>query len=185
MGPLMTHDSAIYLASALLGALAGGLISLGVTARNARRDRRVRYGEAMLATLGQAHRKVGGASGTRGEPGPDPGRLVSGRLLFPDEARAIWVQAELASTLEWRTSARRAIEGWALYFYEALSRGAGSELQLEWLEQQLEIGTYLVIAWTAGRATGRDFRRSGAEVEVLFGPHPSEGETPDYGQFPT
>jgi len=185
MGPLMTHDSAIYLASALLGALFGGLISLGVTARNARRDRRVRYGEAMLATLGQAHRKVGGASGTRGEPGPDPGRLVSGRLLFPDEARAIWVQAELASTLEWRTSARRAIEGWALYFYEALSRGAGRELQLEWLEQQLEIGTYLVIAWTAGHAAGRDFRRSGHEVEALFGPHPSESETPDYGQFPT
>lgn len=105
------------------------------------------------------------------------------RLELRDEAVAIWAQTELAATLSRTRSGRRAMQGWALHFNEALTRGAATKAQLEWLERQLDLAVYIVIAWTARHAEVRDFRRSGEEVEALFG-HPTAADLPDYGRFP-
>jgi hypothetical protein len=100
-----------------------------------------------------------------------------------DEAVAVWSQTALASTLEW-PAGRRAMQMWGLQIYESLSRGVSGRAQLEWLEHRLDLAVYLVIAWTAGYASGRDFNRSGDEVERLFGPALHAGDMPDYGAPP-
>lgn len=158
----MTPDSAVYLTSALIGAVVGGLISLSVSAYSARRERRARYGESLLATLASAHRKLAEAlAADEAQPR---------RLVFRDEAIAIWTQGELASTLEWSAGGRRAMRDWTTHFYELLSCGAGEARELRSLDRQLDLGVYIVIAWTARHAKGRDFRRPASEIEELFGP---------------
>jgi hypothetical protein len=158
-------DSAVYLTAALMGAVVGGLISLSVSAQSARRERRARYGESLLATLTNAHRRLATAVAMVEESSALPGRVV-----LRDEAIAIWTQGELAATLEWSASGRRAMRDWATDFYELLSRGAGEVRELQSLDRQLDLGVYIVIAWTARHARGRDFRRPGSEIERLFGP---------------
>jgi len=157
-------DAVVYLASALLGALVGGLVSLGVSSRSARRARRERYGEALLAALLAAQKKLAGAT----EDAPTTVR---------DEALEVWLQTELAATLELSRSGRRAMQARAAGLYEALTEGAVSGLDEE-LEEQLDVVTYLVVAWTAGHARGRDFARPTEELAPLFGPQFQDSEVP-------
>lgn len=167
----MSLDAAVYLSSALLGALVGGLISLMVSARSARRSRRARYGEALLSVLGQAHRRV--AASASGASASEP-------LVLRDEAIELWARTELAAILERSRAGRRAMQGWGHHLHEVLSRGVSGRPELEHLEHQLDLAVYLVIAWTAGRAKGRDFLRPASEVESLFGPY----DVPDYRRPP-
>jgi hypothetical protein len=178
----MTADSAVYLASALLGSLVGGLISFAVSLTGSHRDRRARYGEALLETLGQAQGKVENALATLPEPSQDSPGAHREPLRLRDEARLIWAQTELASTLEWTVNGRRAMQGRAAHFYEPLTRGIDDRPQLEWLEEQLGMGTYLVITWSARHAKGRDFRRPLKEIERLFGSKYRATELAGYGK---
>ena len=84
----MSSDAFVYLAAAMLRALVGGLASFAVSARGARRDRRARYGESMLETLGAAHRKLAQADDAQGEEAAE--------LNLRDEAINLWAQTELA-----------------------------------------------------------------------------------------
>ena len=175
----MSTDSSVYVASALLGAVLGGLISFVVSLRNARRERRARYGEALLTTLLETHRRVAEAVGSAAEDEPAAIDATTTR----DEAVALWAQTELASTLEPRAG-RRAMQAWSLQLYDMLTSGARGSAQLQWLEDCLDLAVYLVIAWTAGYASGRDFARSGSDVAQRFGPTVRSADMPDYGERP-
>ena len=58
----MQFDAAVYVLAALLGALLGGIISLTVSVRSARRERRARYGESLVNALTAAERRLAAAS---------------------------------------------------------------------------------------------------------------------------
>lgn len=153
----VSSDAVISLASALLGALVGGVASFAIASRGARRDRRARYGEAMLATLGVVHSKVAAARA-------DPAAPVELR----DEAISLWAQAELACTLEWRRG-RREMRAWVHRLHDTLINVKAGDTDLAALERQLDLGVYLVIAWTAREATGQDFARPAQEIDAHFG----------------
>lgn len=155
----------------------GGLGSLAVSSRSARRDRRTRYGEALLGTLREAYRHVSAASGLDPE-GTEPGN--AGSIALRDEALSLWAQTELASTLE-RPTGRQAIRAWSAQLYDALSQPPTNSEQVERLEHRLGLAVYLVSAWTAGHASGRDFARPGAEVEQIFAPARQSDGMPNYG----
>jgi hypothetical protein len=168
----------VYVVSALLGALLGGLISFAVAARSSRRDRRARYGESLLHTLSSAEQRLAAvyesdARGALREP-----------VTLRDEAVAVWSRTELASSLE-SGSGRRAMQAWGEQLFEVLSLGAENHAQVGWLIQRLDLAVYITIAWTAGYASGSDFARPASEVAMMFGPSVHEDEKPDYGRRPT
>ncbi|UOE44828.1 hypothetical protein [Agromyces larvae] len=156
----------VYIAAALLGAVVGGFITMGVSARSARRERRARYGEALLSALNAAHRTI---VARLAHPAAGGGAHPAAR----DEALAIWIQTELAATME-LPRGRRSMQQWGAQFYEWLSDTADDDLA--WLDHRLDLGTYLVIAWIAGYAKGRDFALSADEVEGRFAPRFRQGD---------
>ncbi|GAA1274774.1 hypothetical protein GCM10009646_72040 [Streptomyces aureus] len=160
------------MASALLGAVVGGLGSFAVSLQSARLARRTRYGEALLGTLREAHRHVAPAASGSGPRGVEPDGADS--IVLRDEALALWAQTELASTLE-RSAGRHAIRSWSLHFYDELSNNLMNREQAKRLEHRLDLAVYLVSAWTAGHASGRDFARSDPEVERAFAPSSNAG----------
>ena len=88
-------DAAVYVLAALLGALLGGAISLIVSIRSARRERRARYGESLLNALTAAERGLALAA----EP-QQHGPVLLEPVWLREEAVAVWSFTELASTLE-------------------------------------------------------------------------------------
>lgn len=157
---MVSPESIVHLSAALLGAVVGGVISWVVASRAARRERCARYGERLMESFLSAHRKVARALS---ELEASAAEALPARLAFPDEATAIWTQAEIASRLEWSRSTRRAMQGWAVTHFDALYQGATTKAQRQWLERLLDLGLYLVIAWTVCHATGADFRRPADE----------------------
>ncbi len=77
------------------------------------------------------------------------------------------------------------MQGWAVTHFDALHQGATTKAQRQWLERLLDLGLYLVIAWTVRHATGADFRRPADEVAALLAPDPTAADTPDYGRPPS
>lgn len=149
----------VYVASALLGALVGGLVSFAVSALNARRERRIRYGEALLKSLGAAQQRV---SATAHVDAAHP-------LILREEAGSIWIEAKLMSTLE-RRAGRRGLETWSSGLYDTMVSGIVDEGEVDRLQHRLEVAVFLVIAWTARYANGRDFTRPEEDIEKFFGP---------------
>jgi hypothetical protein len=98
--------AAIYVSAALLGALLGGGISLLVSTRSARRERRARYGESLLNALTAAERRLASAA----EP-QQHGPVLIEPILLREEAVAVWSFTELASTPESPTG-REAMRAW-------------------------------------------------------------------------
>ena len=76
------------------------------------------------------------------------------------------------------------MRAWGLQLFGDIVHGASNDAQMTWLFEQLDLAVYLTIAWTAGRATGRDFARPGTEIARMFAPAPGTQDTPDYGQRP-
>lgn len=77
-------EPTVYVLAALLGTLAGGLVSLVVSARNARRERRARYGEAIAWLARHADGTDFARSGD--EIAADFGPDASG-IVLPDYGR--------------------------------------------------------------------------------------------------
>jgi hypothetical protein len=165
-------DAAVYVLAALLGALLGGAISLIVSIRSARRERRARYGESLLNALTAAERKLALAA----EPQPQGPVLVE-PIWLREEAVAAWSFTELASTLE-SPPGRNAMRAWGLQLFDALVHGASNDAQMKRLFDRLDLAVFLTIAWTAGDATGRDFARPGTETASMFGPTLQAVDTP-------
>lgn len=162
----MSPDAVVYLASALLGALIGGLSSFTISARGARRERRSRYGERLLTTLERAHHKLSDAAERyRAEGGPPGGVALRAR----EEAIALWAQTELAAILEW-SAGRRAMQHWGHRMHDLLATETVRGEELARMEEQLDLGVYLVVAWTARHARGRDFALDDAEIARHFAP---------------
>lgn len=174
----MGLGAGVYVLAALLGALVGGAISLIVSTRSARRERRARYGESLLTVLTAAERGLASAT----EP-QQHGPVLLKPILLREEAVAVWSYAELASTLESPTG-RRAMRAWGLQLFDALVHGASNDAQMLWLFDLLDLAVYLTIARTAGDANGRDFARPGIEIARMYGPARPTQDTPDYGQRP-
>jgi hypothetical protein len=172
-------DAAVYVLAALLGALLGGAISLIVSTRSARRERRARYGESLLNALSAAERGLASAA----EP-QQRGPVLLEPIWLREEAVAVWSSTELASTLE-SPPGRNAMRAWGLQLFDALVHGASNDAQILWLFNRLDLAVFLTIAWTAGDASGRDFARPGTEIASMFGPTAQAGDTPDYGQRPS
>jgi hypothetical protein len=164
-------DAAVYVLAALLGALLGGAISLIVSTRSARRERRARYGESLLNALTAAERRLASAA----EP-QQHGPVLLEPILLREEAVAVWSFIELASTLEPPTG-REAMRAWGLQLFDALVHGASNDAQMVWLFRRLDLAVFLTSAWTAGDATGRDFARPGTEIASMSAP-PCEDNTP-------
>ena len=78
----------MYLLAALLGALVGGAISLIVSTRAARTERRARYGESLLNALAAAERRL--ASATEPE---HHGPVLLEPILPREDAIAVWACA--------------------------------------------------------------------------------------------
>ena len=95
MATFVEVDAALYVLAALLGALLGGAISLIVSVRSARRERRARYGESLLNALTAAERGLASAA----EP-QQHGPVLLEPIWLREEAVAVWSFTELASTLE-------------------------------------------------------------------------------------
>ena len=76
------------------------------------------------------------------------------------------------------------MRAWGLQLFGDIVHGASNDAQMTWLFERLDLAVYLIIAWTAGHATGRDFARPGTEIARMFGPAPRAQDTPDYGQRP-
>ena len=174
----MGLHAAVYLLAALLGALVGGAISLIVSTRAARTERRARYGESLLNALAAAERRLASAT----EP-QQHGPVLLEPILLREDAIAVWSCAELASTLE-SPAGQKAMRAWGLQLFGDIVHGASNDAQMTWLFERLDLAVYLTIAWTAGSATGRDFARPGTEIARMFGPAPRAQDTPDYGQRP-
>jgi hypothetical protein len=172
-------DAAVYVLAALLGALLGGAISLIVSIRSARRERRARYGESLLNALTAAERGLASAA----EP-QQHGPVLIEPIWLREEAVAVWSFTELASTLE-SPPGRNAMRAWGLQLFDALVHGASNDAQMKWLFDRLDLAVFLTIAWTAGDATGRDFARPGTEIASMFGPTLRAEDAPDYGQRPS
>ena len=169
----------MYVLAALLGALLGGAISLIVSTRSARRERRARYGESLLNALAATERRLASAT----EP-QQHGPVLLERILLREDAIAVWSLTELASTLE-SPAGRKAMRAWGLQLFGAIVHGASNDAQMTWLFDRLDLAVYLTIAWTAGDATGRDFARPATEIASMFGPDLRAQDTPDYGQRPS
>ena len=99
-------DTGVYLLAALLGALVGGVISLIVSTRAARAERRARYGESLLNALAAAERRLASAT----EP-QHHGPVLLEPILLREDAIAVWSCAELASTLE-SPAGQKAMRAW-------------------------------------------------------------------------
>jgi hypothetical protein len=174
----VSSQSLVYIGASLLGALVGGVMTLLVSHRSSVHALRARYGEAMLAALGAAHQKVEHAMSA------SDGGADETALRFTEEATAIWAQTELGSTLARGTRGRRAMQSWGLHFHDALTRGARTRAELEWLDQQLTTGEMLVIAWIGRLASSGDFQLPREEVERRFAPRYRDTDLPDYGARP-
>ncbi|MCL2393952.1 MAG: hypothetical protein FWC87_04615 [Acidimicrobiaceae bacterium] len=175
----MALHAVVYVLAALLGALFGGAISLIVSTRSARRERRARYGESLLNALTAAERRLASAA----EP-QQHGAVLIEPIMLREEAVAVWSFTELASTLESPTG-REAMRAWGLQLFDVLVHGASNDVQMMWLFDRLDLAVFLTSAWTAGDATGSDFARSGTEIANMFGPALRGQHPPDYGQRPT
>jgi len=170
----------VPLVSALLGAVVGGLATYLASLALGRRERRARYGEALLASLGAARRKTQQTRAEFDRYSPQgTGRLKQGIQLW-EEAAAISAQTGLAASLAWTSAGKRAMQGWALHHHESLLAGVTSRAEMIWLLDQLQVGEYLVIAWVAGDARARDFRLSRDDVVQRFGPKYRDVDMPDY-----
>lgn len=98
----------VPIGSAVAGAVAGGFVARIVSFGEARRVRRERYGQNILAALGTA----GVAARTAQEraeqehylneigQAPEGPGDVSEPLMLPSEAREIWVNTQLAASIE-------------------------------------------------------------------------------------
>lgn len=127
----MVLHAAVYVSAALLGALLGGAISLIVSIRSARRERRARYGESLLNALAAAERRLASAT----EPHEHGPVLLEPVLLR--EAIAVWSFAELASTLESPTG-RKTMRAWGLQLFGDIVHGASNDAQMTWLFNRLD-----------------------------------------------
>lgn len=181
--------AAIPFGAAVVGALVGGLVTLFVARRESLRARRERYAQSLLDALGSARvavRAMRARAATEEylastAQAPEYASDVAEPIVRWREARDIQVNAHLASQLERRRSARNAMHGWALHHHESLLAGSMHVSELEWLDEQLLLGEYLVIAWAAGRAPGADFRLPKSAVLEKYGPQFRELDVPDYG----
>ncbi|MBO0747044.1 MAG: hypothetical protein J2O47_01770 [Acidimicrobiaceae bacterium] len=142
----MALHAAVYVSAALLGALLGGAISLIVSTRSARRERRARYGESLLNALTAAERRL--ASGA--EP-QQHGPVLIEPVLLREQAVAVWSLTELASTLESPTG-RESMRAWGLQLFDALVHGVSNDAQMMWLFDRLDLAVFLTSAWTVGNA---------------------------------
>ena len=113
--------------AALLGALVGGAISLIVSTRAARTERRARYGESLLNALAAAERRL--ASATEPE---HHGPVLLEPILLREDAIAVWSRAELASTLE-SPAGQKAMRAWGLQLFGDIVHGASNDAQMTWL----------------------------------------------------
>lgn len=164
-------------AAALLGALVGGIVTLGVSIVMSQRERRARYGEQVLEALLAARIALqdartdlyagGDVSGQRGDP-----------VDFGTSPRRLWVSAALASSVELLPSRRRSIQGWSLHLHESMLGGVYGVESIEHLERQLAASEHLIVAWISRRASGRDFRRSFTDIARRFGPKYTERDIP-------
>ncbi|MGC0371310.1 hypothetical protein [Microbacterium sp. SLBN-111] len=182
-------DWASPLVAAVIGAIAGGIATWRFARAESARLRRERYGQALLDALGSARIAVQSAR-TRAHRADrrDPDGLLPQTtdgaeepLTLPREARDIWVNAQLAATLEKATASKLAISGWALHHHESLLGGAARVEDFDWLDNQLQLGEYLVVAWLAGDAPGIDFKLDRATLHAKYAPKYTQRDLPQYG----
>jgi hypothetical protein len=160
-------DAVVYIASALVGALVGGLASLLVSVRGAHRDRRARYGEALLESLTSLHGEVVSALDL-----PDTPEVGSAAAQpYSKALTTMWVRAELVGSLERTRANTAAIQSWLEDLVSAVLAAHQSRSNLEDAEERLRAGIYIVIAWTAEIAQGTDFNRPREQIIKTFGPH--------------
>lgn len=182
------EEWAVPIGSALAGAVTGGVVACVVSSGEARRVRRERYGQNVLEALGSA-RSAARRAHNRAEnedylaetgQAPEGPQDISEPLMLQSEAREIWVNTQLAASIERGRGASRAMNGWAFHIHESLLAGMRTPLELDRLQEQLRLGEYLVIAWLEGKATGVDFKRSEDAVYARFAPQYRDGDFPDY-----
>lgn len=150
----MLRPWAVPIGSALAGAITGGVVARIVSSGEARRVRRERYGQNILAALGSA-----GIAARRAqeraenedcldEMGQAPAGTedISEPLMLPSEAREVWVNTQLAASIERGRVASRAMNGWASHMHESLLAGMRKPPELEQFREQLRLGEYLVVA---------------------------------------
>lgn len=187
----MLRPWVVPVGSALAGAVTGGVVARVVSSGEARRVRRERYGQNILAALGSA-----GIAARRAQDqaenedylhetgqAPEGPEDISEPLMLPSEAREIWVNTQLAASIERGHTASRAMNGWAFHMHESLLAGMRKAPELERLREQLRLGEYLVVAWLEGNATGVDFKRSEDDVYARFAPQYTDGDLPEYRPF--
>lgn len=62
-------------------------------------------------------------------------------LILRGEARDLWVNSQLAATLERKPAAKRALSGWALHHHESLLAGSIRVHEFEWLDERLQLAS--------------------------------------------
>ena len=124
----------------MLAPLLGGAISLIVSIRSARRERRARYGESLLNALTAAERKLALAA----EP-QRHGPVLLEPIWLREEAVLVWSFTELAPTLESSRVGMRCARG-GLQPFDALVHGASNDAQMKRLFDRLDPAVFLTIA---------------------------------------
>lgn len=145
----MLRPWVVPVGSALAGAVTGGVVARVVSSGEARRVRRERYGQNILAALGSA-----GIAARRAQDqaenedylhetgqAPEGPEDISEPLMLPSEAREIWVNTQLAASIERGHTASRAMNGWAFHMHESLLAGMRKAPELERLREQLRLGS--------------------------------------------
>ncbi|MCJ1706905.1 hypothetical protein [Microbacterium sp. VKM Ac-2923] len=174
----LMQDWGSPLVAAIIGAVVGGLVTLAVGSAQSRQARRERYGQTLLDALGRARMHVQRAMSKLNAAGE--GAALDVPVVLQQEARDIWVNAHLAGTVERSKEGRRAISGWALHHDESLLGGSYRFTELEWMNSHLQLGEYLVTAWMAREAPGRDFKLSRDDALLKYAPRYREGDVPLY-----
>lgn len=185
----IARDWALPLLAAIIGAAAGGYATWRIARVESKRVRRERYGQALLDALGSARIAVQAARGRAYQAqqldewgqAPDGPEDYNDPLSLPREARDIWVNSQLAATLERDRTAKLALSGWALHHHESLLSGADRIEELDWLDDQLQLGEYVVVAWVAGDAPAIDFKLDKEPLREKYAPKYTEKDVPDYG----
>lgn len=171
-------DWLVPLASTIFGALIGAGLSLWVSLVLARRERRARYGESLIAALVSAREKVHAAQTKLSAEAGNGSAVLTDPLMLHQDAAAVRSRAALLSTLESSEQGRRAIAAWAFHIHESLLGGAQRLRDVEPMLGMLSVGEDVVVAWITCRATGVDFKLSIQEAGQRFGERFTDADMP-------
>ncbi|WP_353113862.1 hypothetical protein [Microbacterium sp.] len=157
----------------LIGVLIGAGLTFAIQRAMARRSHRRELALSALESITKARSIVTQALA---KAGATPMATVP--LYAPEVATEIWARFEMLAALERRPIDRRPLSANGMTTHEWLMAGAQTAEEMEKIRGELHRLSTLLVAWERGRAKGRDFRLSAAEVQRKFGPDYTDKDLP-------